>query len=62
MTAASNNRFRIQIPPQQTKIAGTQVTNEAFATNSVPSAAFVPTLSAQLPVFNVTNPHQRPAV
>ena len=60
--AASNNPFEIQIPPQQTQIAGTQVTNEAVATNSVPSAAIVPTLSAQLPGFNVTNPHQLPAV
>ena len=61
-TATSTNLFGIQIPPQQAQIAGTQVNNEAVATNSDPSAAFVPTLSAQLPVFNVTNPHQTPAV
>ena len=61
-TAASTNPFGIQIPPRQTQLAGTQGTNEAVAINSVPSTAFVPTLSAQLPVFNVTNPHQTPAV
>ena len=44
-TAASTSPFGIQIPPQQVQIAGTQVTNAAVATNSDPSAAFVPTLS-----------------
>ena len=34
--ASTTNPFGIQIPPQQTQIAGTQVTNEAAATNSVP--------------------------
>ena len=58
-TSASTNPYGIQIPPQQ---AETQVTNEAVATNSDPSAVFVPTLSSQLPVFNITNNHQTPAV
>ena len=61
-TAASTNPYRIQITPQQAQIAGTQVTNEAVATNFDASAAFLPTFSSQLPVFNVTNPHQTSAV
>ena len=59
-TATSTNLFAIQIPPQQAQ--RTQINNERVATNSDPSAVFVPTLSAQLPVFSVTNHHQTPAV